>query len=451
MFFKFIRYVTPTWYFNLAPRIGSVPYVINISLLDDGQRKVVQMDYDYSSEIVSMLDSAYQAFHKGIINTDSKFMLDSSLASVTLSDEYHFIRKYYKSFWGLYILFIRILTLHNPFKEIIAYAKNNGVKKQNLNLKFAEYPEYHAFKSKLLDRNPFVSIIIPTLNRYRYLEDVIKDLEIQDYSNFEVIIIDQSENFNSEFYKNRSIELRVIEQKEKALWQARNSGIKIAKGDYLLFYDDDSRVGPDWITQHLKALDYFDADISSGVSLSLIGAEVPLNYSYFRWGDQIDTGNFLIKKDVFKTTGLFDCQFERQRMGDGEFGLRCYLNGFRNVSNPIAKRIHLKVSEGGLRQMGSWDAFRPRSIFSPRPIPSVNYLVRKYFGNNNAILNLLINVPPSIMPYRFKGNTFLMLLGSVLFVLILPIFIGSILVSWHKSTLMLNQGQKIEFLKADKD
>jgi GT2 family glycosyltransferase len=90
---------------------------------------------------------------------------------------------------------------------------------------------------------------------------------------------------------------------------------------------------------------------------------VPQNYSFFRVSDQIDTGNVLIKRDVFQTIGLFDRQFEKQRMGDGEYGLRAYLEGFLNVSNPYAKRLHLKVGTGGLRQMGSWDGFRPKKFF----------------------------------------------------------------------------------------
>src|SRR5690606_7855475 len=157
-------------------------------------------------------------------------------------------------------------------------------------------------------------------------------------------------------------------------------------------------------THQLKTLDFFKADLSSGVSISTVGAEVPEHYSYFRWSDQLDTGNVLLKKEIFKKIGLFDRQFERQRMGDGEFGLRAYLNGYKNISNPKAKRIHLKVAQGGLRQMGSWDGFRPKKMFSPRPIPSVLYFYRKYFGNTAAKWALLRTVPLSIMPYQFKSN-----------------------------------------------
>lgn len=447
MFFNFINYISPAWYFNLKPTKDNVPYLIDYDLLSEDEKKIVLPDSNFSTEYISKLDAAYQAFQKGIIKTDKKHALAPSNEVPSQNDEYYFIRKYYKSFWAVYILILRILTLHNPFSELLAFIKTRNTKKVNVYQTTYHYLDYENFKSPLLQFNPFVTVIIPTLNRYKYLEDVLNDLEAQDYKHFEVIILDQSEPFDEDFYKNRNLNLQVINQKEKALWLARNTGIKMAKGDYLLFYDDDSRVDKDWITQHIKVLDFFKVDISSGVSLSVVGAKVPENYSFFRWSDQIDTGNFLIKKEVFKTTGLFDRQFEGQRMGDAEFGMRCFLNGFTNVSNPLAKRVHLKVSEGGLRQMGSWDAFRPKKILSPRPIPSVNYYIRKYFGTENAILNLLISVPSSIMPYRFKRNRKLMLLGSILFLILIPFFIIPIIKSWKQSISMLVVKNNIEKLE----
>ena len=446
MYFSFIRYISPTWYFNLHPQKEGLPYLIDVNLLSEEEQRIIAFDSNYSSSYISKLDAAYQAFQKGMIKKDRKLALAPSNELPKLEDEYYFIRKYYKSFWAIYILTIRILTGHNPFKEISAFIKTRNTKKVDLYQSTYKYSEYTNFQSALLQSHPFISVIIPTLNRYNYLEDVLKDLEAQEYKNFEVIIIDQSNPFKEGFYQNRNLNLQVIHQQEKALWFARNKGIKLSKADYLLFYDDDSRVESDWITQHLKTLDFFHADISSGVSLSVVGAKVPTHYGFFRWGDQIDTGNFLIKKEVFKTTGLFDLQFEGQRMGDGEFGLRCYLQGFQNISNPYAKRIHLKVSEGGLRQMGSWDAFRPKKLFSPRPIPSVNYFIRKYFGNKNAILNLLINVPASIMPYRFKRYKLMLGLGSILFLVLLPLLVIPVIRSWNKASAMLREGEQIGFM-----
>jgi glycosyltransferase involved in cell wall biosynthesis len=446
MLFRFINYVSPTWYFNLVPKITDLPYWVDYNLLSEEEKVLISYDTSYSSDAISRLDAAYQAWHKGIIKTDMAFVLQTDIVKPLLIDEYHFIRKYYKSLWSVYVLIIRLFTLHNPLNEIKAFYKNRNIKKFDLYKVVNHYPQYNNFQSSLLLSSPFISVIIPTLNRYIYLDDVLKDLEQQDYKNFEVIVIDQSTPYMADFYKDRNLKMQVIQQPEKALWLARNIGIKQSKGDFLLFYDDDSRIEPDWIQQHIKTLDFFGADISSGVSISVVGAAVPFSYSFFKWSDQIDTGNFLIRKNVFNTTGLFDRQFERQRMGDGEFGLRCYLYGFKNISNPFAKRIHLKVSEGGLRQLGSWDGFRPKKILSPRPIPSVNYFIRKYFGTPNAICNLIINVPPSLMPYKFKRNKLALAFGSLVFLILMPILMVPVIKSWRRSSLMLEEKSKIEFI-----
>jgi hypothetical protein len=126
-------------------------------------------------------------------------------------------------------------------------------------------------------------------------------------------------------------------------------------------------------------------------------------------------------------------------MGDGEFGLRAYLAGYRNISNPLAKRIHLKVGEGGLRQMGSWDGWRPKKFFGPRPVPSILYLFRKYHGNSAARWLMLSTIPFSLVPYRFKGNKYLTILGAILALLILPVVLCQVIISWQMSSRMLNE------------
>jgi glycosyltransferase involved in cell wall biosynthesis len=303
--------------------------------------------------------------------------------------------------------------------------------------------QFDSFHSDLLEEKPMVSVVIPTLNRYTYLKDVLKDLENQNYKNFEVLIYDQSVPFQKDFYTGWKLDLTVVVQQEKALWLARNTAIQQSKGEYILLYDDDSLVENDWIENHIKCLDYFNVDISSGVSISLVGSKVPKHYSFFRWSDQVDTGNVMLRKEVFRKIGLFDRQFEKQRQGDGEFGLRAYLAGYKNISNPFAKRVHLKVKDGGLREMGSWDAFRPKKLFAPRPIPSVLYLIRKYFGAKAAYISILNNVPPSLIPYKYKKNKSIYLIGAIITLLLSPLIIISVLKSWNISSRMLKEKDKI--------
>ena len=438
MIFNFLKYIRPTWYFNLRPKVDYAYFPTQELLVKQGFN--IEKDLAYKSVDSQNRDVAWRAFHQGFINTIPQSGLDVwAVITLPIHDEYRFFRKNFHKLWVVYVLAFRVLSLHNPFKEIYAFWATRKVLRERPTKNHFSYPEYENFNSKLLEEKPFISVIIPTLNRYEYLKDVFLDLEKQTYKNFEVIVVDQTDDFRKDFYKGWNLNLKFWFQEEKALWKARNEAIKSAKGEYILLYDDDSLVEKDWIEQHIKTLDFFDADLSSGVSLSTVGAEIPENYSYFCWSSQLDTGNVLLKKDIFKEIGLFDTQFEKQRMGDGEYGLRAYLAGYKNISNPKAKRIHLKVSQGGLRQMGSWDGWRPKKLLGPRPVPSVLYLSRKYFGDKLSVYYILQSIMPSLVPYKFKKSRFLKMLSFLLIPFLLPLVLYQVIHSWRLSTLMLSR------------
>lgn len=446
MIFKFFSYLQPTWYFNLAP-LKEYRYFPFEGQLAETDNALIR-DENYLSEEAKDRDLAFRAFQCGHISrkrTAEKGLNVWQAPVLPVQDEYRFLRKNFHYLWVWYVLFLRLLSLKNPYRELRGFSRSTKVKRVKYGPAGADLQAYEQFQSTLTTEQPLVSVIIPTLNRYEYLKDVFKDLEKQDYPHFEVIVVDQTDLFDESVYQGWDFELHYWYQKEKALWKARNEAIQRSRGELILLYDDDSLIEANWISEHLKALDFFNADISSGVSISKVGAAVPEHYSYFRWSDQLDTGNVLIKKNVFETVGLFDRQFEKERMGDGEFGLRAYLAGFRNISNPKAKRIHLKVGQGGLRQVGSWDAFRPKSFWAPRPVPSVLYFYRKYFGRKAAILSILKNVPPGIVPYSFKGNKLFLFIGTIFSLLLWPLFLWQIYRSWNIASEKLKQPEIDEF------
>ena len=445
MLFHFLKYLQPTHYFQLYRKEGTSIFPI-VAQLPPEILTQLQLEPNFKSEKAREYDLSWQAINKGYVGPAACY---AAFEKLPVADEYRFLRKYFHPVWVLYVLVLRLCSLHNPVREITAWRITSDTKRSAYQQHPLPHPEWADFQSALVKENPLVSVIIPTLNRYDYLKEVLKDLEKQDYKNFEVIIVDQSTPFRADFYKDFNLECTLVHQKEKALWLARNHAIKISKGEYILLFDDDSRVAPNWITNHLKGVDFFKAAISSGVSLSAVGAEIPKNYAYFRISDQLDTGNVLIKKQVFRDIGLFDRQFEKQRMGDGEFGLRAYLNGFKNISNPYAERIHLKVGSGGLREMGSWDAFRPKKLFAPRPIPSVLYLYRKYFGNERARLAILRSVPQSIIPYRYKKNKKMLALGMLISLFLFPFVVLQVFISWRLASKKLIEGALIGELGAD--
>jgi len=444
MIFRYLKYVSPIWYFNLRPKKDYQYFPTKEQLVATGV--AIEVDKEYISEEARRRDMAWKAFAQGwVANGAATNGMDVwEEVKLPVADEYRFIRKYYSPVWCSYILALRLLGFKNPVKEIKGYLKSRNVKRDNIYANPLPSKKTTATHTGVAQHK--ISIIIPTLNRYQYLKDVLDDVGKQTYQNFEVIVVDQSEPFNADFYKQWNYDLKALPQQEKALWLARNTAIKMSTGDLILLFDDDSRVEADWIEQHIQCLYNYNADISSGVSISKVGDKVPENYKYFRWSDQVDTGNVMVRRHVFEQLGLFDRQFEKQRMGDGEFGLRAYLAGYRNISNPLAQRLHLKVGEGGLRQMGSWDAFRTKNLTDPRPIPSVLYLFRKYYGDRLAKKALLIELPGSIVPYKYKGNKKKLMLGSLVAILLSPVILLQVIRSWRKASEMLKEGAKIERL-----
>ncbi|WP_255504455.1 glycosyltransferase family 2 protein [Mesonia sp. HuA40] len=440
--FQFLNYLQPTQYFRLRRKQGDFVFP-QVEALASKVQQQLQADTHFESTMAQAYDLSWQAIQVGYIGDAPTY---TDFETLPLADEYRFAHKYFHPVWSVYILLIRLLGLRNPFKEITAYQKGRKASRSYLHKQALTYEDYTTYESALVKQQPLVSIIIPTLNRYSYLKEVLRDLEQQDYTHFEVLVVDQSTPFQEDFYRGWDLNIQVLHQHEKALWLARNTAIKRARGSFILLYDDDSRVASNWISEHMKALDYFQAEVSSGVSISQVGAEVPAHYAYFSVSSQLDTGNVMLRKEVFTRIGLFDRQFEKQRMGDGEFGMRVYLAGYLNVSNPYAKRLHLKVGSGGLREMGSWDGFRPKSWLAPRPVPSVLYFFRKYHGDAAARWALLKSIPPSVMPYRFKRNKAMLIIGALVSVLLFPLVMLQVGYSWHLSSKKLRQGARIAYL-----
>ena len=442
MLFSFLKYLQPTHYFQLYRKDGSSIFPIP-SELPESILKQLKPNPTFKSELAQTYDLSWQAIQKGYIGDAPTYRRFKKLPIV---DEYRFVRLYFHPLWGLYVFLLRLISFKNPIAEWSGWHDSKNVKRKNTSDLVIAYSDWEKKDSKLINEDILVSVLIPTLNRYDYLKDVLLDFEKQAYSNFEILIVDQSQPFQEKFYEQFNLNINLIRQEEPALWLARNTAIQKSKGSIIALSEDDVRVPENWIENHLRCLDYYKADISAGVFYPE-GSNIPKERAFFCIAPQFATGNAVLYKEVFKKVGLFDRQFEKQRMGDGEFGLRTYLEGMKSISNPYAFCIDVKASSGGLRQMGSWDAFRPKKWLAPRPIPSVLYLYRKYYGAKRTLFSLLKSVPPSIIPYRFKKNKKLLLVGVVISLFLFPLIVVQVCISWRRASKKINQGAQIRELR----
>jgi glycosyltransferase involved in cell wall biosynthesis len=107
-------------------------------------------------------------------------------------------------------------------------------------------------------KNVFFSIIVPVYNVENYLKQCLDSILYQTYSDFEIILVNDGSTDSSpeicSFYQNISAKIILINKENGGLSDARNAGLKIAKGDYIIFTDSDDYWAGDQILKELNEL-----------------------------------------------------------------------------------------------------------------------------------------------------------------------------------------------------
>jgi glycosyltransferase involved in cell wall biosynthesis len=184
---------------------------------------------------------------------------------------------------------------------------------------------------------PELTVVICTRNRAEYLRKAIKSICDQDLSpgRFELLIVDNGSVDNtrsmieSEF--NDVDNLKYIYEPIPGLSQARNTGLKHAKGKYVSYLDDDAVASPKWIRSMLETFSSVKPTPGCiGGKIDLIWETArpawisdkmtrPLGYVY--WSDQpiilndkqwIGGGNIAFPKEVLESLGGFTTNLGRK-------------------------------------------------------------------------------------------------------------------------------------------
>jgi serine acetyltransferase/glycosyltransferase involved in cell wall biosynthesis len=191
--------------------------------------------------------------------------------------------------------------------------------------------------------NPRVSVVIATRNRSGSLVRLVRQLGAQDLSpeSFEIVVVDDA---SPEPVAPLLAELPVMPAVRVARipWSgpgaARNRGATLARGEILVFLDDDMQVGPGFLAAHLSQHDAAAGAVVLGHIEADPGlAQMPLFERYHarqlaRWraavaqgqepvrGVHLCTGNVSMRRAAFEAVGGFDATLERSE--DRELGIR---------------------------------------------------------------------------------------------------------------------------------
>ena len=111
-----------------------------------------------------------------------------------------------------------------------------------------------------------ISVIIPVYNAEKYIRETLDSIIKQSYKNLEIILIDNGSKDRSpdiiQKYEAKYPEIHMIEGSGKGPGASRNRGLKLAKGDYIVFADaDDYLPDKDIFCKYINLAEQTDADI----------------------------------------------------------------------------------------------------------------------------------------------------------------------------------------------
>ena len=121
-----------------------------------------------------------------------------------------------------------------------------------------------------MSNNPLISIIVPIYNVEKYLEKCVDSLIKQDYRPIEIILVDDCSTDGSALIAKKYAEeypdfcFLIQRDKNGGLSAARNSGMIVAKGDWISFVDSDDWVSDDYVSELATTAFKSSADVVLG-------------------------------------------------------------------------------------------------------------------------------------------------------------------------------------------
>lgn len=150
-----------------------------------------------------------------------------------------------------------------------------------------------------MNNQPLISVIVPVYNAEKYLDKCIESIINQEYSNLEIILVNDGSKDHSlsvcKQYQRNDSRIVIVNQKNGGPSVARNSGLDVATGDYIGFVDSDDIIEKDMYKILMKNL------LDANAQMAAIGME----YCYLN-GDkkpyyQGETKRCIENEDILST------------------------------------------------------------------------------------------------------------------------------------------------------
>jgi glycosyltransferase involved in cell wall biosynthesis len=393
-----IDYVEPTWMLNCDPdpQIEATSWRLSLEACLVRPEVVLRLGGirpEFATLSGASLELGHRWVSRGALLRHVPELLAQQAASgvsPTLEDEMRFIRLRFGGFflrWGL-----MRAVLQKRLGARSAWALLSLLEREAPGLAPAPFRSVPAsLTDEKRGSSPSVTVLVPTVDRYPYLEKLLEQLAGQTVPPLEVLIVDQTaaDRRRADFAERfPSLPIRLFQLDRPGQCSSRNLGLEASRGDLILFLDDDDEVPPDLIERHLEALQRFGGEVSCGVAEEDGAGPLPEAFRLIRTSDVFPTNNSLIVKGTLERSGLFDLAYDRGSRADGDLGMRLYLAGALMVLNPGISVLHHHAPSGGLRvhkaRVITYASSRKRLTHRHLPATTEIYLSRRYFSHRQV-------------------------------------------------------------------
>ena len=114
--------------------------------------------------------------------------------------------------------------------------------------------------------NPLISVVVPVYQAEAYLEETLRCILGQTYTDFELLLVDDGASDRSpeicDTYAAKDTRVRVFHRTNAGASEARNFGIREARGKYLAFVDADDLVDADFLEQLIACFEEPEVDLA---------------------------------------------------------------------------------------------------------------------------------------------------------------------------------------------
>lgn len=248
-----------------------------------------------------------------------------------------------------------------------------------------------------------VSIIIPNFNGDKFLKKCFKSIDKQNYSNLDIIIIDNgSYDGSKEFLKRNTLFKNynyqcIFNEDNLGFAVAVNQGIKLSDADYVCLINNDIELEGNFITSIVKCLESHDNIFSVSSKMlqyhnrDLID-DAGDEYNLFAWAkkrglnksinkynnsDEIFSscaGAAIYKKVIFNEIGFFD-EFFFAYMEDVDISFRAKIYGYKNMFCPNSVVYHVGSASSGSKYNEFKTNLAPRNnvlvVYKNMPWPQI--------------------------------------------------------------------------------